>query len=407
MLRHLGPLAGDGGEVGRLGVLELGGRAQQLGQGAERQLRELGDVVAGEGHRQRLRPQPLAVADRAGSGLDVLQGAPAHRRALRVRQRVADVAFGAREGAVVVVVGVDFGAVGMDFDRGLLVGEEDPVAVLAAELPPGLVDVVAERDQDVAQVLALPGPRPGGDRALADRQRGVGDERLLGDVVDGAEAVALAAGADRGVRREPVGVQHLLGPRRVGAGAGEQHPQRVGERRHGADAGARGGAAAPLLQGDRRRQPGDLAHLGRVLLVEQAPRVRRHRLEVAPLRLGVDRPEGERGLARAGDAGEHGQRVARRVDVDVAEVVLLRPAHGDEAVAVARRGRHREHATRRVSPRRTPARQGDQAHARVTRLTPPCPRSRRRRRGSSAAPATSPIPAARHASTWRRSGHSR
>src|ERR1700744_2809846 len=93
----------------------------------------------------------------------------------------------------------------MDFDGRLLGGEEDPVAVLARELAPRLVDVEAERDEDVAEVLALPRSRPGGHRALADAQRGVGDEGLLGDVVDGAEAVALAAGADRGVRREAKG----------------------------------------------------------------------------------------------------------------------------------------------------------------------------------------------------------
>ena len=55
------------------------------------------------------------------------------------------------------------------------------------------------------------------------------------------------------------------------------------------------------------------------------------RLEVAPLRLGVERAERERRLARAGDAGEHDQRVARDVDVDVLEVVLARAAHADEA----------------------------------------------------------------------------
>ena len=38
-------------------------------------------------------------------------------------------------------------------------------------------------------------------------------------------------------------------------------------------------------------------------------------LEVAALRLGVDRPEGQRRLARSGDAGEHDQCVARNGDV--------------------------------------------------------------------------------------------
>ena len=67
-------------------------------------------------------------------------------------------------------------------------------------------------------------------------------------------------------------------------------------------------------------------------LVEQPARVRRDRLEVAPLRLGVDRAERERRLARPGDAGEDDQRVARDVDVDVPQVVLPRAAHADERV---------------------------------------------------------------------------
>ena len=41
--------------------------------------------------------------------------------------------------------------------RRLLVGEQDPVAILLRQLAPGAIDVVAERDQDVAQVLAVPG----------------------------------------------------------------------------------------------------------------------------------------------------------------------------------------------------------------------------------------------------------
>jgi hypothetical protein len=63
---------------------------------------------------------------------------------------------------------------GVDRDGRLLVGVEDPVARLLRQLAPRHVDVVAERDQDVAQVLAVPRRRPGGDRALADGERVVG-----------------------------------------------------------------------------------------------------------------------------------------------------------------------------------------------------------------------------------------
>jgi len=48
---------------------------------------------------------------------------------------------------------------------------------------------------------------------------------------------------------------------------------------------------------------------------------------MAPLPLRVDRVEGERGLARPAQPGNHGERVSRYFDVDILEVVLARPAH--------------------------------------------------------------------------------
>jgi hypothetical protein len=80
-------------------------------------------------------------------------------------------------------------------------------------------------------------------------------------------------------------------------------------------------------------RPVDLVDVGHAHLVDQPARVRRHRFEVAPLRLRVDRAERERGLARARDAGEDDQRVARDRDVDVLQVVLARAAHAHEAAA--------------------------------------------------------------------------
>ena len=89
------------------------------------------------------------------------------------------------------------------------------------------------------------------------------------------------------------------------------------------------GRPAPLLQRDGRRQPGDLLHVRGADLLQQPPGVRRDRLEVAALRLGVQRAEGERGLAGAGDAGEGDQRVAGEVDVDVrAGCARWRPGRG-------------------------------------------------------------------------------
>src|SRR5205807_4978924 len=57
-------------------------------------------------------------------------------------------------------------------------------------------------------------------------------------------------------------------------------------------------------------------------LPEELPGVRRQRLHVAALALGVDRVEGERALAGAGDAREHDELASGKVERDVLEVVL-------------------------------------------------------------------------------------
>jgi hypothetical protein len=52
-----------------------------------------------------------------------------------------------------------------------------------------------------------------------------------------------------------------------------------------------------LLQRDGRRQPVDLVDVRHTHLMEEPARVRRDRLEIAALRLGVQRAEGQRRLA--------------------------------------------------------------------------------------------------------------
>ena len=90
------------------------------------------------------------------------------------------------------------------------------------------------------------------------------------------------------------------------------------------------GEPALLLQGHRRGQAVDLVDLGHAQLVEQPPGVGGDRFEIPPLRLRVERAEGQRRLARAGHAREDDQGVARDAEVDVLEVVLPRPADVDE-----------------------------------------------------------------------------
>ena len=264
----------------------------------------------------------------------------AQRRAAGVRQRLQHVAPGALVGALVGPLDPVRLAVRVHGDHRLLVGEQDPVPVGLRQVLPGPVDVVAHRREDLAEVLALPGAGPGGDRPLADAQGRVRDQRGLGGPVHPGEAVALRAGAGGGVRRERVRVQPG-GPLRVAAGAGEQHPQRVGQRGEGADGRACGRHPAGLPQRDGRRQPGDLVDGGGADLLQQPPGVRRHRLEVAQLRLGVHRAEGQRRLAGAGDPGDHHEGVPGEVDVDAAQVVLARAADRDEAGVLPRGGQTR------------------------------------------------------------------
>ena len=80
------------------------------------------------------------------------------------------------------------------------------------------------------------------------------------------------------------------------------------------------------MAGDR---PVDQVDVGLLHHLQELARIGRQALDIAALALGVDRVEGERGLARAGQPGDDHQLVARDVDVDVLEIVLARAAHRD------------------------------------------------------------------------------
>ena len=93
------------------------------------------------------------------------------------------------------------------------------------------------------------------------------------------------------------------------AGARAEQAQVVVDLGDGADGGARIVAGGLLLDRDRGREPLDRVDVGLLHQPEELPGVGRERLDVAPLALGVDRVEGERRLARAGEAGDDGQAV--------------------------------------------------------------------------------------------------
>ncbi len=117
---------------------------------------------------------------------------------------------------------------------------------------------------------------------------------------------------------------------RIGrADAGEQQPQIVVDLGHGADGGARVLRRGLLLDRDRRRQARDMVDVGLFHHVEELPRIGRQAFDIAALALGIDRVEGQAGLARARQPGDHHQLVARNIHVDVLEVVFARAAHLD------------------------------------------------------------------------------
>ena len=113
------------------------------------------------------------------------------------------------------------------------------------------------------------------------------------------------------------------------ADGGEEQVQvagNVGERAHG---GARVAGDGLLLDGDHRRQAVDVVDVRLLHLRDEALGVGGERLHVAPLPFRVDGVEGERRLAGAGEAGDHGEPIARNLDRDVLQVVDASALHGD------------------------------------------------------------------------------
>jgi hypothetical protein len=142
------------------------------------------------------------------------------------------------------------------------------------------------------------------------------DEALLARALEQLAELALPPLHERGADLEPRALgprEHHLGdllgalplhrPRAARAvrrtGAREEQAQVVVDLGDGADGGARVVARVLLLDRDRRRQPLDEVHVGLLHQPEELARVRRQRLDVAALPLGVDRVERERRLPGA------------------------------------------------------------------------------------------------------------
>ena len=111
------------------------------------------------------------------------------------------------------------------------------------------------------------------------------------------------------------------------AHARKQQAQIIVDLGDGAHRGARIPARALLVDRDRRAEPLDLVDIRLLHQPEKLPRIRRQRLHVAPLALGIDRVERQARLPRAGQPGDDDQLVPRQLQIDVLQVMLARTAH--------------------------------------------------------------------------------
>ena len=105
------------------------------------------------------------------------------------------------------------------------------------------------------------------------------------------------------------------------AGTGKEQAQEVIDFGGGAYRGARILVGGLLLDADDGRQACNLVHVGTLHAAQKVAGIGRERLDVTALTLRKDGVEGQRRLARAAQARNNGQRVARYLDVYVLEVV--------------------------------------------------------------------------------------
>ena len=182
---------------------------------------------------------------------------------------------------------------GVDRNERGLICVKDPVPVFSWQIFPWHVNVIAEGHQHVAELVSVPCRRPGRDRALPDRERRIRHHPFLGHRVDTTNAVTLRAGPLHRVRRKILRVEHRL-PIRIVPGAGVQHPHETGHRGDASHRGPSTASSTLLLQRHGRRHPGDGVNIGNARLVDQTASVRRHRLQIPSLRLGVQRPKRQR-----------------------------------------------------------------------------------------------------------------
>ena len=214
-------------------------------------------------------------------------------------------------------------AVDHDLDRVLVVlGQADRFGQLPhLAVDPGPGEPLAR--QVAEQLLVLPLASP--DHGRQDLELGA-----LGQLHHLVDDLLRRLPADRAPAVGAVRMTH----------AREEHPEVVVDLRDGADGRTRVPAGGLLVDRDGRREPLDEVDVGLLHLPQELPGVRRQRLHVPTLALGVDRVEGQRGLPGAGQPREHDELVTGEVERDVPQVVLTGAvddepfgAHGPSVVA--------------------------------------------------------------------------
>ena len=184
----------------------------------------------------------------------------------------------------------------------------------------GAEDPAVEEDAEVALLAEE------GEEVRAFRIGGDGDGEGDEDLLAGQVLVGPGGGGVGGIGPDFLAAVRVVALRR----AGEEELQVVVDLGQGADGRAGGADVVFLLDGDGGRDAVDAVDVGLVHAVEELPNVRREGLDVAALAFGVERVEGERGLAGAGGAGDDGELAEGEVEVEVAEVVLAGAADRDD-----------------------------------------------------------------------------
>ncbi len=337
----------------QLGEGHLGIEAEHLRQREDRLAHEL--PVAAHPGRNRAAEERLRLVRNDEAGIEIVGGPEAlairagavgrvererPRRHFRHRDAAVHARQPPREELIAPFVGVD------DDD---VVGqvEGDLQGLREAPLDARLDDQAVDHDVDrvVAPPIQLDVVVEGAELAVDARLR----EAALAQRQQILLELPLAAADDgrEDVDARVLGVEHHeienaferlrgdLAPAVVAvrdADVGEEQPQVVVDLGDGADRRAGVGAGGLLLDRDRRREPFDQIDVRLLHLLEKLPRVRRERLDVPALPFGVNRVEGQRRLARAGQAGDHDDPVAGKIDVDVLEVMNAGAAYRNPIV---------------------------------------------------------------------------